>query len=590
MGYDIFEEVDRLLEVVDDAVVSGDFTNLKDHVGEIVEPMKKNGYDKRFFENQRHSSGNQRTNGSQGKYNAYRGQGSYNAGHMENRGNAFHGTYSQNRYYGDSRANTGYNPQRSTAGTVPRYSRPQNQARRIDPLRDETELFKKVESSLGNQIKQVIGFTGAALSGLVALIFLVVTIGIFGGVGGAAGAVGAVFTLFSLGVTAAFVALAMSGRKGIQKMQRYIKYRSVLMKKSFASVKELAEAVNVPEEKVVAELKELTAMGFFKQGHFDKKETTFICADEIYRLYQQSEESERIRRQEEEERMKQAGYIPEEVRELLDKGNEYVKMIHQANEKIPGAEVSEKLDRMENIVARIFVEVQKNPSLAGNLNMFMDYYLPTTTKLMDAYIEMDSNPMQGDNIQKSKKEIEGTLDTINDAFEALLDSFFKEKALDLSTDISVMKNMMRQQGLTPDELEMIRRQQDLQFATSPTIGEAQAYMRKKEEPSYGSAPTLENIRQQLAEEDARKARGEKEKEATAEPEFEYTAPTLEDVRKQLAEEDARAAREAAAKAAEEDKKKADTAEERPLSFDEQLELEAEQGLLMTGNGDDDDIF
>ena len=134
MGYDIFEEVDRLLEVVDDAVVSGDFTNLKDHVGEIVEPMKKNGYDKRFFENQRHSSGNQRTNGSQGKYNAYRGQGSYNAGHMENRGNAFHGTYSQNRYYGDSRANTGYNPQRSTAGTVPRYSRPQNQARRIDPL------------------------------------------------------------------------------------------------------------------------------------------------------------------------------------------------------------------------------------------------------------------------------------------------------------------------------------------------------------------------------------------------------------------------------------------------------------------------
>ena len=50
MGYDIFEEVDRLLEVVDDAVVSGNFSNLKKQVGDIVEPMKKHGYDSRFFE------------------------------------------------------------------------------------------------------------------------------------------------------------------------------------------------------------------------------------------------------------------------------------------------------------------------------------------------------------------------------------------------------------------------------------------------------------------------------------------------------------------------------------------------------------
>ena len=263
-----------------------------------------------------------------------------------------------------------------------------------------------------------------------------------------------------------------------------------------------------------------------------------------------------------------------------------MRKIHEANDRIAGAEVSEKLDRMENIVARIFAEVQKNPSLAGNLNMFMDYYLPTTTKLMDAYIEMDSHPMPGQNIQKSKEEIEGTLDTINDAFENLLDSFFKETALDVSTDISVMKNMMRQQGLTPDDLELIRRQQNMEMAGSPTISEAQAYMKKKEQAQYeSSAPTLENIRQQLAEEDARAAR--EGKAAKEEPEVAYTAPTLEDIRRQLAEEDARAEREAAAKKAAEKK----TAEqERPLSFDEQLELEAQQGLLMTGNGDDDDIF
>ena len=563
MGYDIFEEVDRLLEVVDDAVVTGNFSNLKQQVGDIVEPMKQHGYDSRFFENQKQRRQGNRS-GRQGSYSYGNGRPrNYNAGHMENRGNAFYGSYSPNGSYrgaaGSRQGNFGYGTTRSSApsGAAGQQQR-QNQTRRVDPLRGETELFKKAENSLADQVKQILGIGGAVLAGLVAVIFIAVTAGLFVGAEAAPGAVMLVLSLFTIGVTAAFAALAMSGRKGIARMTRYVKYRSVLMKKSFASVKELSEATGVPEEKVIKELKELTAMGFFKQGHFDKKETTFICADEIYRLYQQSEESERIRQQEEAERRKQAGYIPDEVVELLEKGNEYVRKIHEANDKIPGEEVSRKLDRMENIVARIFAEVQKNPSLAGNLNMFMDYYLPTTTKLMDAYIDMDAHPVQGENIQNAKEEIEGTLDTINDAFENLLDSFFKETALDVSTDISVMKNMMRQQGLTPDDLEMIRRQQEQQLAGSPNLDDLQAYANKTEQK---------------------------------EEEFRYTAPTLEQVRKQLAEEDARAAREAERKARQkQETEKAERPAEKPLSFDEQLELEAQQGLLMTGNGDDDDIF
>ncbi|MDO4803892.1 MAG: 5-bromo-4-chloroindolyl phosphate hydrolysis family protein [Lachnospiraceae bacterium] len=626
MGYDIFEEVDKLLEVVDNAVMTGDYSNLKNHVGEIVEPMKKRGYDDRFFDGQNRSRSNNayhngnpggqyrtggqggnsnRTGGQGGNAYRYGGQGGgqygrgmngysrnqgggYNAGHMENRGNAFYGSYSSGRAgqrYGASAPGRGGQPHGAT-GYAPRQE---------DPLTGETDLFKKVENPLLNQVKQVIGFMGTIASGLVALIIVAATIGlILEGVTAGVAAVGIVFSLFSVGVTAAFVKLAMDGRKGIARMQRYVQYRTVLMKKSFASVKELAEKTNVPEDQVVKELKELTAMGFFKQGRFDKKETTFICADEVYRLYQQAEESERIRQEEEAERRKQAGYIPEDVMQLLNQGNEYVKKIQEANAKIPSKEVSEKLDRMENIVARIFVEVQKNPSLAGNLSMFMDYYLPTTTKLMDAYIEMDSNPVQGENIINSKREIEETLDTVNDAFENLLNSFFKEKALDVSTDISVMKNMMRQQGLTPDDLELIRRQQEAELAGSATIPEMQEYIRQQEEAA--AAPTLENIRKQLAEEDARAAReaGKKTKEdaqraanaaAGAQPTPEYYSPTLEDIRRQLAEEDARAAR-----GEQRGEGGAANATQKPLSFDEQLELEAQQGLLMTGNGGDDDIF
>ena len=60
-----------------------------------------------------------------------------------------------------------------------------------------------------------------------------------------------------------------------------------------------------------------------------------------------------------------------------------------------------------------------------------------TVKLLEAYEDMDSQPVQGETIRSSKKEIEDTLDTLNDAFAKLLDSVFQDTAWDVSSDISV---------------------------------------------------------------------------------------------------------------------------------------------------------
>ena len=117
---------------------------------------------------------------------------------------------------------------------------------------------------------------------------------------------------------------------------------------------------------------------------------------------------------------------------------------------------------MERIVTRIFAEVRKDPSLAGNLNMFMDYYLPTTIKLVEAYESMDQQDIPGENIRSAKAEISDSLDTINDAFEKLLDSFFADTAMDVSTDISVMKTMMKQEGLADDDLSAMRKKKQMQ--------------------------------------------------------------------------------------------------------------------------------
>ena len=108
---------------------------------------------------------------------------------------------------------------------------------------------------------------------------------------------------------------------------------------------------------------------------------------------------------------------------------------------------------MELIVQKIFERAKAHPEIIPDLNRLMDYYLPMTVKLLDAYEDMDRQPIQGETIRASKKEIEDTLDTLNEAFAKLLDSVFQDTAWDVSSDISVLHTMLAQEGLTVNDFE-----------------------------------------------------------------------------------------------------------------------------------------
>ena len=186
----------------------------------------------------------------------------------------------------------------------------------------------------------------------------------------------------------------------------------------------------------------------FLQGHLDEQETCVIVTDEMYQQYLLVQKQAEEREIQEKASREQKEKLPEECRKILEEGNECIRYIRKCNDDIPGEEMSQKLSRLELIITRIFEEVGKNPELAGELRKFMNYYLPTTRKLVDAYRELDQETIISENMAKTKKEIEDTLDTINEAFENLLDSFFEERAMDISSDISVLQTMLAQEGLT----------------------------------------------------------------------------------------------------------------------------------------------
>lgn len=285
--------------------------------------------------------------------------------------------------------------------------------------------------------------------------------------GGSLFSISAALTLASLGVG---IWLLCSGIRTLGWVGRFKTYRKTLGEKTHCTLERLARSVGKNVKFVRKELQQMIDQGLFLEGHLDKEEKNLIISDETYRNFEQSrlamEERQRLeaaaqKQAAAEQSRKPAVSRDPQVQEVLDRGNAFIAEIRRCNDAIPGQEISEKISRMETIVRRIFERAQAHPEIVPDLKKLMDYYLPMTVKLLNAYAEMDAQPIQGETIEGSKREIEATLDTLNLAFEKLLDSVFKDTAMDVSSDISVLNTLLAQEGLTEDEFSKLKNRPNL---------------------------------------------------------------------------------------------------------------------------------
>ena len=251
------------------------------------------------------------------------------------------------------------------------------------------------------------------------------------------------------------------GTRLLGRIKRFHTYLSVLGSGDYCNVKELAERLRKSDPYVVRDLEYMLRKRWFLQGHLDKQNTCLMTTDAAYseyqRLMRQREEQQRADAEsaaakDKAERSRYAEMSPQ-VREVIEKGNAFIEKLRECNEAIPGEEVSAKIFRMETVTRRIFARVEAEPDTVSDVRRLMEYYLPTAIKLLEAYENLDAQPVQGENILSSKREIEETLDTLNAAFEKLLDDMFQDTAWDVSTDVSVLKTMLAQEGLTEKDFK-----------------------------------------------------------------------------------------------------------------------------------------
>ena len=140
----------------------------------------------------------------------------------------------------------------------------------------------------------------------------------------------------------------------------------------------------------------------------------------------------------------------EELDKMIADGKLAISEMKRLNESIQDATISRQIDRLEEISGKIFAQVQAEPKKLPQIRKFMSYYLPTTLKLLNAYDRMSGQGVSGENIGGTMKRVEDMMDTIVQAFEKQLDSLFGAEALDISTDITVLDNMMAREGLVDD--------------------------------------------------------------------------------------------------------------------------------------------
>lgn len=315
------------------------------------------------------------------------------------------------------------------------------------PPRFRGARFNKV-GSVASVLNTVFGSIGLGVGASLALVSLILLTS-----GGSWLPVGIV-TAVILGVSTSLMSRGSKQRGLLKRAQRYMQ---ICGNKMYADIDEIALQTGNSSKFVRKDLKKMLRKGMFPEGHLDRQETCFMLSNEVYRQYTETAEAFRMREQMKEEGTRQQT-LEEEAQELknqqevelnamMAEGMTYIQRLRALNEAIPGAEITAQLSQLESLLRQIFDRVKEHPEQMNRMHKLMEYYLPTTVKLMEAYVQFEKVENPGQDIRDAKAEIQKTLGIINEAFTELLNNLFQDEVFDATTDAQVLQAMLSREGL-----------------------------------------------------------------------------------------------------------------------------------------------
>lgn len=242
-----------------------------------------------------------------------------------------------------------------------------------------------------------------------------------------AGAITGAFTTF--GFLCASLFMTGTGISMTRRARRQRLYLGLIGQRSSIFISDLAGAAGVSEKKAIADLQRMLSDGVLPMGYIDRATGRLVLTDQGYEPPQ--------------DWVKQA----ESGKKSESSDDSILQEIKAINDAIPDEEMSRKIDRIGEITGKILDYQRQNPAKAGQLRQFLNYYLPTTLKILKAYAQMDAQGVQGTNISAAKARIEGMMDKVVEGFEKQLDQLFQSDAMDITADVAVLERMLDSDGL-----------------------------------------------------------------------------------------------------------------------------------------------
>lgn len=319
---------------------------------------------------------------------------------------------------------------------------------------------------VSNVLYQVFGGIGLGITGFVTLIRLFVFLDGDTTLGG---------WIVNFAFLALFYGMIKLGLGQKQRLKRALRYVQLCGRKMYEDIETLAKSIGKSTRFVGKDLSKMLELGFFPEGHIDEKSTCLMLNDNVYRQYLETETNfKRIGMEETKEEIfssdeSQEEMLNEQASELdaiIAEGMEYIRKLRNLNDRIAGEAISSKLFRLENLLKELFDCLKEHPEQIHRMHKLMEYYLPTTLKLVETYENFDRISSPGEEIVNAKAEIENTLDTINEAFSELLNNLFQDTVFDITTDAQVLKSMLAREGLTRD-MELVPNDREPQDSKPP---------------------------------------------------------------------------------------------------------------------------
>lgn len=178
-----------------------------------------------------------------------------------------------------------------------------------------------------------------------------------------------------------------------------------------------------------------------------------ICPDREYEKRDATPQAGGDGKPEEAAKKEQKGVVTTDpaIAELIVERDRAVGEMKRLNDAIEDETISAQIDRLESDTEKIIAHVAEHPEKLSQIRKFMNYYLPTTLKLLNVYDRMDGAGISGENIDSTKTKVEKTMEVLVTAFDRQLDALFGDEALDVATDIKVIETLLAREGLVGEQ-------------------------------------------------------------------------------------------------------------------------------------------